>query len=137
MYYKLAVALGLVLLAVGCSFENKKEDTNLIDAEEFVAIIEQDTKAREVTLIDLRTPGEVNDTGVISGAQVIDYINADFDSSMKVLDKSKSYIVYCKAGGRSAKAAKRMKKMGLNVRDYSGGMNDWLVKKNQTVQLSL
>jgi len=102
-----------------------------------VAIIEQDTKAREVTLIDLRTPEEVNDTGVISGAQVIDYINADFDSSIKMLDKSKSYIVYCKAGGRSAKAAKKMKKMGLNVRDYSGGMNDWLVKKNQTVQLSL
>ena len=76
----------------------------------------------EIQLIDVRTPGEYN-SGHVEGAKNIDIYSPTFQEQITLLDKSKSYYVYCKTGGRSAKAQKLMKEMGFTkVCNVNGGV---------------
>jgi len=87
-----------------------------------------------VQLIDVRTPAEWQQTGVIEGARRINFNSPDFQAQVAQLDKNKPVIVYCASGGRSPQAAATMVKMGFKkVFDYVGGMNDWTAKGKKTV----
>ncbi len=77
-------------------------------------------------IIDLRTPKELVSTGIIPGAIHKNIYDQDFNEWIQGLDHKKEYIVYCKIGGRSALAAKQMNEQGLNVKDYSGGITQWV-----------
>ncbi len=76
-----------------------------------------------VLLIDVRTPGEVSD-GYIKGAHKFININdADFLPSIDELDKEKTYVMYCRSGGRSGKAANIMVQKGFkDVYNLEGGI---------------
>ncbi|MFN0016164.1 MAG: rhodanese-like domain-containing protein [Saprospiraceae bacterium] len=104
---------------------------SVLDATKTEAMLKADPS---VQLIDLRTPGEVKQTGKIAGALEINFKSADFQAQVGKLDKSKPVVVYCAAGGRSARAAAQMTEMGFkNVYDYTGGMNDWEDQGKKTV----
>lgn len=77
-------------------------------------------------LVDVRTPGEV-DAGVIEGAITgMDFLSGEFQSKYNELDKEKPVIVYCAAGGRSAKAATILAQNGFKkVYNYQDGYNGW------------
>lgn len=78
------------------------------------------------TLIDVRTPGEFAEAHV-AGATLIDINGSDFEAGMAALDKSKSYVVICRSGGRSARASQYMVDHGFTqVTNVEGGMNAWL-----------
>ena len=103
-----------------------------LTADQTEAMLKKDDT---VQLIDLRTPEEINRTGMIQGARAINFYAPDFDAQIARLDKNKPVVVYCAAGGRSPQAAAKMSKMGFaKVYDYSGGMNDWKSKGKKTVQ---
>ncbi len=88
-----------------------------------------------VQLLDVRTPGEVQNTGKIEGAVNMNFNSPDFQAQLATLDKEKPVIVYCAAGGRSPRAAAQLAKLGFKtVYDYTGGMNDWLAKGKKTVR---
>lgn len=75
--------------------------------------------------LDVRTPSETKD-GIIEGAQILDYRASGFEDKLKKLDKDTKYVVYCKAGGRSANTMAMMKKHGfVNVRNMKGGYTSW------------
>lgn len=78
-----------------------------------------------VVVIDVRTPGEIQ-AGYITGADLfIDY-NGDFKGGIADLDKSKTYLVYCRSGGRSSGAAKMMEEAGFtSIYNLSGGISSW------------
>ena len=78
-----------------------------------------------IVVIDVRTPGEVL-SGYIDGADLfIDY-NGDFKGGIANLDKSKTYLVYCRSGGRSSGAAKLMEEAGFtSICNLSGGISSW------------
>jgi rhodanese-related sulfurtransferase len=79
----------------------------------------------DAVVLDVRTPEEFAE-GYIEKAINIDFYRPDFKSQIQKLDKSKSYFVYCKAGGRSASAAELMGKEGFKrVYDLDGGMTAW------------
>jgi phage shock protein E len=102
-----------------------------IGADELVQILEKEPATQ---LVDLRTPGELAQTGKIAGARVINFNSPDFQSQIEKLDKEKPVIVYCAAGGRSPRAAAQMGKLGFKkIYDYAGGMNDWKAKGKPTV----
>lgn len=86
------------------------------------------TKLQEenVVLIDVRTPGEVS-SGYIKGAnKFIDINGASFEDDIKALDKSKTYIMYCRSGGRSGRAAEFMVNNGFtNVYNLLGGISNY------------
>jgi len=105
---------------------------SLLDAAQTEAMLKTD---KQVQLVDLRTPGEIKQTGKIEGALEINFTGPDFQTRIAKLDKEKAVIVYCAAGGRSPRAAAQMQEMGFKkVFDYAGGMNDWKAKGKKTVQ---
>jgi rhodanese-related sulfurtransferase len=86
-------------------------------------------KEKNAILIDVRTPEEINE-GIIEGATVfVDYKNANFASEIAKLDKSKTYIVYCRSGGRSAGASEMMIGQGFqSIYNLEGGITGWTGK---------
>lgn len=76
-------------------------------------------------ILDIRTPNEWRDTGIVKGAITQNAFAYEFKDYLSKLDKSKTYYVYCKSGGRSGKATKMMDKLGLNNVNINDGMMGW------------
>ena len=82
-----------------------------------------------VQLVDVRTSEEYK-ISHLKGSQNICVTSSDFNEKVKTLDKNKPVYVYCKKGGRSAKAAKKLKDMGFTkIYDMDGGILLWEEKK--------
>jgi len=78
-------------------------------------------KKPNVQVLDVRTKEEVS-AGTIPGSINIDFYSPDFKQKLETLDKSKPVVVYCAAGGRSAKAMKQMSEVGFKeVYNVTGG----------------
>jgi rhodanese-related sulfurtransferase len=81
---------------------------------------------KDATIIDLRTTAELVETGMISGAQQIDYYGSDFKKELWALDKEKKYLIYCRSGGRSWRTLWMMKRLWFtHVIELGGWMNGW------------
>jgi len=82
-------------------------------------------KEQKLTVLDVRTPDEFEE-GHIKGAKNINYYADDFKQQLARLDKSKPYLIHCRSGGRSARAAKIMIGMGFKlVYDLAPGIMGW------------
>ncbi len=78
-----------------------------------------------VVILDVRTPAETAH-GKIEGAIEIDYNSPDFALKVGGLDKSKTYLVYCRSGNRSGKACSMMQQQGFTrLYNLQGGMLAW------------
>lgn len=87
----------------------------------------------DATLIDLRTPGELESTGIIPWAQNINFYEADFRESLSGLDKNAQYLIYCQSGNRSGQSLEIMKELWFtNVQELQGWINTWFASGNQT-----
>ena len=60
---------------------------------------------KDLVVIDVRTADEFK-AGHIAGAKNIDIMADDFAQQIAALDKTKTYLVHCAAGGRSGRACK-------------------------------
>ena len=77
------------------------------------------------TVLDVRTKKEF-DAGHIPGAINIDVNAPDFQEKTAKLDKSKTYLVHCAAGGRSVTACKKLAPAGFeNLVNLEGGYRAW------------
>ena len=66
------------------------------------------------------------DTGHIPGAVNLDVDAPDFPEKIGKLDKNKTYLVHCAAGGRSAKACDRMSRLDFpKLYNLAGGFRAW------------
>lgn len=96
-----------------------------------ISVAEFKTKMTEknVVILDVRTPAETSE-GIIPGAMEMNINDADFDMKIKNLDPDKTYLVYCKAGGRSSRACDKMQQTGLeNIYNLKGGYTAWSKEK--------
>lgn len=119
------------LVALCFSCENTAQAQNKINADQLVQMLKNEPDAQ---LIDLRTPAELAETGKIEDAKHINFNSPDFQDQVGHLQKEKTVILYCAAGGRSGKATAQLSKMGFQkIYDYSGGMNDWKASGRKTV----
>jgi rhodanese-related sulfurtransferase len=83
-------------------------------------------KDQQAVVIDVRTPGEVGEGYIPEASIFIDYNSGSFEQQIKKLDKNKTYIVYCRSGGRSAGASTIMVNNGFkNIYNLQGGMMQW------------
>lgn len=85
-----------------------------------------------VVVIDVRTAGEVSQ-GYIDGADVfLDYNGGQFSEALPKLEHDKTYLIYCRSGGRSSNAANEMVNAGfVNVYNLLGGISNY---SGKTVQ---
>jgi len=76
-------------------------------------------------VLDVRTKKEYQE-GHIPGSVLIDFNSPDFEKEIARLDKNKTYLVHCAAGGRSTKACTKMQDMNFkSVYNLEGGMRAW------------
>ena len=75
-------------------------------------------------LLDVRTPAEFQRER-IPNAINIDVLASGFLKQIATLDKTKTYFVYCRSGGRSGQACSVMANEGLIVYNLSGGISNW------------
>ena len=71
-------------------------------------------------LVDVRTPEEFA-AGHLEGAVNINLFEEDFTSKFDTVQKTKTLYLYCKKGGRSARAASLLDSLGYQVIDLEGG----------------
>ena len=81
--------------------------------------------AENCVLLDVRTKEEF-DSGFIKGAKLIDIMSPAFADSIQKLDKSKTYYVYCRSGGRSGSACGAMANWGFGeLHNLANGILGW------------
>ena len=80
-------------------------------------------------VLDVRSESELSE-GSVPGYKMINVSRPDFAEKVSKLDKDKTYFVYCRAGGRSAKACKMMADLGFeNLHNVRGGILAWNIRK--------
>lgn len=91
--------------------------------ETWILQLTEDTNA---VIIDVRTEDECEE-GIIPNAINIDIFKGQgFIDEIEMLDKSKNYYVYCKAGSRSAQACAVMNQLGFeSTYNLTGGFMNW------------
>lgn len=81
---------------------------------------------QDAKVIDVRTPAEFQ-TGHIPGATNVDFVADNFATELAKLDRKKTYIVHCAAGGRSTQSLAVFARLGFtSVQHLDGGLNGWI-----------
>lgn len=98
------------------------DEINSLNFEEFKQKITSD---KDVVVIDVRTLQEYNQVR-IPNSSLIDFHNPDFRMEIDKLDKTKTYLVYCRSGRRSYHACREFKHQGFGkVFNLEGGIIAW------------
>ncbi len=106
----------------------------LLKAQAFAKAIETHIQSGDGVLLDLRTPDEYEE-GYISGAENVNFYDETFKDQLKAMPRDKTYLIYCRSGGRSGRTAKLMAELGFKrVYDLKGGMNAWKAAKQAVAQ---
>ena len=120
----------VVLMSLTSCIKKQVEGVQVVD----IATYEKQLKQPEVQLIDVRTPEEFSQ-GHLENAKNINIMAEDFDAQVASLDKSKPVMVYCKSGGRSARASERLKELGFTtITDLEGRITNWNSENKPTVK---
>jgi rhodanese-related sulfurtransferase len=99
----------------------KKAVVKRVDIDEFDKL----RADKKNVVLDVRTENEFK-AGHIPGAVNIDVNAGDFDEKVGKLDKGKTYLVHCAAGGRSARASRKLEGMGFKeLYDLAPGFKGW------------
>ncbi|AAW39374.1 MAG: rhodanese-like domain-containing protein [Dehalococcoides mccartyi] len=126
----LALLLTFCGVLTGCDTGSAVDDANLpavqnISVAEAKALIDRNAVSADFIILDVRTPSEYAQ-GHIPGAVNLDYY-ASFEASLSAFDKTKTYLVYCRTGNRSASAARLMLDNGFAaIYNMQGGINAWI-----------
>ena len=100
-----------------------------ISSQEAFDLIERNQLNKNFIIIDVRTQKEYNFRH-INKSKLIDFNSETFGNDMQNLDKYKTYLIYCRSGGRSSRALSLMSEMGfIQVYEINGGINDWINNK--------
>ncbi len=103
------VSLAVLALTIMCEAKRPADNSACtMDAKAFKSMDLADVK-----ILDVRTPEEYA-SGHVAGAKMIDVKDSSFENSLSGLDKSQKYVVYCKSGIRSGRAATIMAKHGFS-----------------------
>lgn len=124
MKYFFYLSLASMLAISSCSSGSNSKGYGNLDVAGFKAKMAEPN----IVILDVRTPAETAE-GMIDGAIAIDYETDNFETEVDKLDKEKTYLVYCKSGGRSSDACDIMAKKGFkNLYSLKGGYTAWTEK---------
>jgi phage shock protein E len=107
--------------------ETAKDGVKHVDAAGAKKLLDEAAanKAGKVVVLDVRTADEFKE-GHIAGAVNVDFKGSKFAEEAAKLDKEKTYVVHCGAGGRSTKSLETLKKLGFkSIVHLDGGISAW------------
>ena len=116
LFFSILATLGL------CSGCTAQSDVEVLSPGDFIAAAKADSAA---VILDVRQPDEFA-AGHLADAVNLDWLNpSEFSEGMALLDKNRTYYIYCRSGRRSNAAASKMKREGFRVFDMKGGYLQW------------
>jgi phage shock protein E len=119
------VGVALLVTVLSLVLAGGEAGVKHVDVEKARALIEGHEDDPAFVVLDVRTSGEVA-AGAIEGSVNIDYRDESFSREISALDRGKTYLVYCRAGNRSARAAEMMATDGFSeVYTMEGGITAW------------
>ena len=87
---------------------------------------------KNTVLIDVRTSIEVAGGYIPESEYFIDINGANFEQKIAELDTTKTYVIYCRSGARSGRAASYMSQNSFTeVYNLEGGILDYTGKLKQ------
>lgn len=87
---------------------------------------EQLSNDKNAVILDVRTSEEMEEGFIPEAIHIDIYQGQEFMNEVQGLDKTKSYYVYCKSGGRSGQACAIMSQLGFkNAYNLVGGIMQW------------
>lgn len=96
-----------------------------LPAAEALEFVRNRAKDAKVIFLDIRTIRE-HQAGAIPSSQHLDFYDAGFVEKVKVLDQSKTYLIYCASGNRSKSALRIMHELGFKeIYEYDGGYSHY------------
>ena len=127
---KLTLFLGFIAVLLTINQASAQTSTTLSE-KKFSKLL----KKNNTILLDVRTTEEYQQ-GYIPNAKLIDVNKQEeFLQQLQHLDKSKTYLLYCRSGKRSEKARLLMKENGFpKVYHLEGGIEGWQGPKENKKQ---
>ena len=123
----LALSVSLVIgvaLTGGCVLDGTAVIEDITPQEAFTSI-QNNQNNPDFVIIDVRTPEEFG-AEHIENATNIDFYSEAFRNELNKLDKDKTYLIYCKVGGRSGSALDIMAELNFKeAYNILGGINLW------------
>ena len=90
------------------------------------AFAEKKFNKKKVVVLDVRTTQEFNEGHLPNAVQIDVMDSVAFVQQISQLKKGKTYLVYCKSGRRSTKAATIMEQQGFrHIWNMEGGITAW------------
>jgi rhodanese-related sulfurtransferase len=119
------IALVFFVVMIGAG-EARGEAGRNVGPGEAQSLIRENAGNRNFVVLDVRTPGEFAQ-GHLEGAVLVDYRSPGFREEMAGLEKTKTYLVYCRTGNRSARAMGVMGELGFrSTYHLEGGIKRWI-----------
>ena len=113
---------GLVVTALG---DQDSRRVIAVSAKEAAALIDEHNGDDKFAILDIRTPGEFQ-SGHLAKSIPIDFYSPTFADQLNRLEKTKTYLVYCRTGNRSTKSLQLFKKLKFQkVYHMTSGISDW------------
>ncbi|HFD11222.1 MAG TPA: rhodanese-like domain-containing protein [Crenotrichaceae bacterium] len=137
--HSLILMFFLAITALSCAADSGKSTIKQIDTDQLIELQKQGA-----IIVDVRTPGEWEQTGVIPGAKKAMIFNQQMqpvgdDVFLKQIKEitgntDKPVVVYCRSGGRSTKAAQLLanKSFRSTIYNLDGGIQQWLAEGKST-----
>lgn len=122
MKTKLVFLFAFLIMGITAQAQTVEKDSiNVISISEF----EKMSSKKRNKVIDVRTPEEVEE-GQLAGAMNINFLGENFSQEIAALNKNKTYLLYCRSGARTRKAADQMQKAGFKrIYMLEGGITAW------------
>ncbi len=105
--------------------EASPERLRAITPQEALELVQRNKENPNFVILDVRTPEEFK-SGYIEGAINIDYYGPGFPVEIGKLDRTKTYLVYCRTGNRTDSTFAVMKELQFKeVYPVEGGITAW------------
>jgi rhodanese-related sulfurtransferase len=96
-----------------------------VSVAEAYNIIQANKDNANFHIIDIRTADEYA-SGHLANADQLDYYSSNFKTDLDKLDRTETYLIYCRTGHRSGLARDIMKEMGfLSLYNMTDGITAW------------
>jgi len=102
--------------------DNQAKDVSALKA---YALIQENIDNPDFIIVDVRTPEEYKE-GHLKGAVNINLNAETFREDIANLDRSKTYMIYCRSGGRSSRAVSIIQQLEFtHIYHMVNGINEW------------
>ncbi len=113
-----------IILLAGIAVQAQHKYHN-ITVQQADSLIKARADNPDFVVLDIRTPVEY-EKGHLENSEMLNFLTTKGKREIFKLDKEKSYLIYCRSGGRTGKLLKKMKIRRFHeVYNMLGGMKAW------------